>query len=192
MIAYYLLQQNFTVQLISSIATARTRESQYNSCDKNDKKDTEVILYLLKSGITQHYHDPLQHDLLDIQELSHTHRTVSLRKTKLQHSLLNHYLALYFPEAERYFCATRAMWFAQFFHEFPCPSAITHYSLEEFIQQAWTLAGRKVDKKNWLKDVYKTAQHSIGLPVASTSKTMELFRCILKEYTQAFTLLSRN
>ena len=38
LIAFYLLKQNFNLKLISSIATARTRESQYNSTDKNDKK----------------------------------------------------------------------------------------------------------------------------------------------------------
>lgn len=170
LLAYYLLKQNFTVKLISSIATARTRESQYNSRDKNDKKDTRVIMYLLKSGITQYYHEPLLHNILDIQELSNTYRSSSLRKTKLQHSILNHYLPLYFPEAEKYFCSTRANWFAKFFYEFPCPSAITRYSLEEFINKSSKLAGRKVDKTNWLKDVYKTAENSIGLPISCESK----------------------
>jgi len=188
LLAYYLLKQNFTVKLISSIATARTRESQYNSRDKNDKKDAQVIMYLLKSGITQHYHDPLVHNILDIQELSNTYRMTSLRKTKLQHSILNHYLPLYFPEAERYFCSTRANWFAKFFYEFPCPSAITQYSLDTFIKKSSKLAGRKVDKENWLKDVYKTAKNSIGLPINSNSKTIDMFKLTLNEFSQLCTL----
>lgn len=101
-IAYYLIQKGFTVKLISSIATARTRESQYNSKDKNDKRDTQVMMYLLKSEITQTYHDPMVSHTIEMQELSNTYRNVSLRKTKLQHSIINHYLVLYFPEAELY------------------------------------------------------------------------------------------
>ncbi len=57
------------------------------------------------------------------------------RKTRLQRSIINHFLALYFPEAEKYFCSTRAEWFADFFKIFPSPSAITQYKEEEFIEK---------------------------------------------------------
>jgi hypothetical protein len=56
------------LQLISSLALARTREAMHNSWDKNDPKDAQVILHLLKSGLTQHYHDPIVHNLNDLQE----------------------------------------------------------------------------------------------------------------------------
>lgn len=184
LLAYYLIKKQFTVKLVSSIATARTRESQYNSLDKNDKRDTKVILYLLKSGITQTYHDPLVHHQIDTQELSNSYRVASLRKTKLQHSIINHYLSLYFPEAEKYFCSTRAGWFADFFYEFPCPSAMTHYSEAEFIEKAAKLAGRKVDKVNWLKDVYRTAKNSIGLPIRYDSTAMEMYKKTLLDFSQ--------
>ena len=147
-LAYFLLQRGFEVKLISSIATARTREAQHNSTDKNDLKDTQVILYLLKAGITQHYHDPLIHQMNDTQEISNTYYQISLRKTKLQHSIINHYLTLYFPEAEKYFCSTRAQWFGEFFYHFSCPAMMTQYTLEQFIEKAWPLVGRKVDKRN--------------------------------------------
>lgn len=140
--------------------------------ERNDVRDTKVILYLLKAGTVQYYYDPITHGYNDIQELSNTHYRVSFRKTQLQHSIINHYLVLYFPEAEKYFCSTRAKWFADFLYRFPCPAAITCYDETEFIKQAWTLAGRKVSKNNWLKDVYKTAKNSIGLPVEPTSQTI--------------------
>lgn len=38
------------------------------------------------------------------------------------------------------------LWFADFMHRFPCPASITCYDEKEFIEQAWTLAGRKVSK----------------------------------------------
>lgn len=186
-LAYFLLKQGFTVQLISSIATARTRDAHYNSRDKNDTRDTQVILYLLKSGVTQQYYDPVINDINDIQELANTHERITFRKTQLQHSILNHYLPLYFPEAEKYFCSTRAKWFAQFFYDFPCPAAITFYEQEEFIEKAWKLVGRKVDKHNWLKDVYFTAKNSVGLPIDKNSTSMEMFRLILKEFASMCT-----
>lgn len=183
-LAYYLSRKKFTVKLISSIATARTRESQYNSLDKNDKRDCKVILHLLKSDITQIYYDPFINHKIDAQELSNSYRVASLRKTKLQHSIINHYLSLYFPESEKYLCSTRAAWFAEFFYDFPCPSAITKYTEDEFIDKAFKLAGRKVDKLNWLKDVYRTAKNSIGLPINDDSIPMEMYRKTLKDFSQ--------
>jgi transposase len=183
-LAYFLITQGFNVQLVSSIATARTRDAHYNSRDKNDKRDAYVILYLLKSGITQYYYDPVVQATNDIQELSKTYERITYRKTQLQHSILNHYLPLYFPEAEKYFCSTRARWFAEFFHTFPCPSAIIGYEQEEFIEKSWRLVGRKVDKNNWLKDVYYNAQNSVGLPVDKDSKSMDMFKLILSDFAE--------
>lgn len=80
-LAYFLFKQGFNVQLVSSIATVRTRDAHYNSRDKNDARDTYVILYLLKSGVTQYYYDPLIHATNNAQELSNTHERITFRKT---------------------------------------------------------------------------------------------------------------
>ncbi len=58
-LAYFLHQCGFELRLISSLAVACTRDTVYNSWDKNDLKDTQVLLHLLKTGISQRYHDPL-------------------------------------------------------------------------------------------------------------------------------------
>src|SRR5690349_19937570 len=60
-LAYFLHSQGFELQLISSLALAGTREAMHNSWDKNDPKDAQVILHLLKTGATQIYYDPLVH-----------------------------------------------------------------------------------------------------------------------------------
>ena len=70
----------------------------FNSWDKNDPKDAAVLLELLKQGMTQRYVDPLAAGHHDLQELSKTYYQVTLSRTRLQHSLLTHYLPLYFPE----------------------------------------------------------------------------------------------
>lgn len=187
-LAYYLLNQGFTVRLISSIATARTRESQYNSLDKNDKKDTLVIMHLLQSGITQTYYEPLLYDMVDIQELANTYNVICSRKTKVYHSIVNHYLSLYFPEVEKYIWSTRAKGFAEFLYEFTCPLAITQFTLEQFIRKASPLAPRRINKRDWLKNIYQTAENSIGLPIKPESTAIDMFRTTLKDFIHLCTM----
>jgi hypothetical protein len=151
-LAYYLLEQGFDLELISSVAAARTREAMFNSWDKNDPKDAQVILYMLQTGLTQTYHDPLAHRINDIQELSKTYCQVSLRKTRVQHSIMTHYLPLYFPEAAKYFHTSRAEWFTSLMMTFPNPAAVLKHSQAAFIKAAQAVSGRKVNKAAWLKD----------------------------------------
>src|SRR5271154_4522500 len=146
-LAHFLLAEGFHLELIASLAVARTREAMHNSWDKNDPKDAQVLLHLLKTGVTQHFHDPLVNQIHDFQELSLTYAQISLEKTRTQHRLLTHYLALYFLEVERYYHATRSEWLHAFLQVFPTPAIFTSLSVGEFVQQAWTLVGRKVSKQ---------------------------------------------
>ena len=181
-LTYYLSQCGFELRLLSSLAVARTRDALYNSWDKNDPKDTYVLLHLLKTGVTQRYHDPLVHAMNDLQELAQTHYQISLRKVQVQHSIMTHYLPLYFPEVERYYTNSRAQWFTQLLHRFPCPTAITRYSQDAFEQEAWTVVGRKVNTRGFLADLYATASQSIGLAVAEDSEAIQMFRVMLAEH----------
>ncbi len=97
-LAPFLQAEGFHLELITSLAVARTREAMHNSWDKNDPKDAQILLHLLKTGVTQHYHDPLVNQIHDFHELSLTYTQISLEKTRTQHGLLTHYLPLYFPE----------------------------------------------------------------------------------------------
>ena len=69
-LAYFLHRQGFELRLIPTLALARTREAMHNSWDKNDPKDAQVILHLLKTGLAQTWHDPMVKGINDIQELS--------------------------------------------------------------------------------------------------------------------------
>ena len=182
-LAYVLGQAGFHLSLVSSIAVARTREALYNSWDKNDPKDAQVILHLLKNGTTQRYLDPVVTGHQDLQEMANTYQQVSLRKVRLQHSLITHHLPLYFPEAERYLHSSRAEWFTGLLLFTPCPAAVRQYTKAAFIAAAREqITGRKVDKARWLADFYETACHSVGLPVAAASETIRMFRVVLEEY----------
>jgi transposase len=181
-LAFYLRQQGFELELISSVAASRTREAMYNSWDKNDPKDAQVILHMLQTGLTQTYHDPLEHRINDIQELSQTYCQVSLRKTRVQHSIMTHYLPLYFPEAVKYFHSSRAEWFTSLLMTFPNPAAVLKYSREGFIKAAHAVSGRKVNKAAWLRDFYETARESISLPVPEESEAIRMFRLVLQEH----------
>ena len=183
-LAYFLRTQGFSLCQVSSLAVARTREALFNSWDKNDPKDAQVILHLLKTGATQTYYDPLGQGSHDLQEMANTYQQVSLAKVRLHHSLRTHYLPLYFPEAERYLQSTRAEWFTQLLLLAPCPAAVLKYSLEQFLQAARSLEGHKNDKTRWLEDFYQTSHTSVGLPVAEDSQAIAMFRLVLRQYLQ--------
>ncbi len=180
-IAWRLLNAGFDVRLIPSVGLARTREALHNGWDKNDPKDAQVMLHMLKNGATQHYHDPLAAQINDIQELSKTHEMVSRAKTQIWHRLLTHYLPLYFPEAERFRGASRSDWFLAFLEQFPTPASITEMDKQEFIVDAWDVVGRKVAKNNILGDIYEIATSSIALPVPLHSPAIDMFRMVLAE-----------
>jgi transposase len=181
-LAYFLGSRSFEVRLVSSIAVARTREALHNSWDKNDPKDAQVILHLLRNNTTQRFYDPVLEQTNDLQELSKTHHQVSLRKTRLQHSLLNHYLPLYFPEAERFLCTTRAGWFARLLSAFPTPQAVTSLSEEKFVTRATKLLRTKHSKERVLRSFYAKARESIGIPISLDSQAVATFRLLLNEH----------
>jgi transposase len=181
-LAHFLHRQGFQLCLISSIAVARTREARYNSWDKNDPKDCQVILHLLQTGTTQIFNDPLVNDYNDLQEMANTYQRISLHKVQLRHTIFTHYLPLYFPEAERYCHNSRAEWFTQLLLLTTCPAAVLAYSKQEFIEKACKISGRKVDKRRLLADFYEAAQSSIALPVSEQSQAMAMFRVVLEEY----------
>lgn len=183
-LAYRLLKEGIEVCLVSSVAGARYREAMFNSWDKNDPKDASVILALLKQGITQRFVDPLIAGHHGLQELSKTHYQISLARTRLQHSLLTHYLPLYFPEVERYFHTAQAAWLARFLIRFPTAASIRALPFEAFQCEAWDVVGRKVNKRTWIRELYDAACTSIGLPVSEDSVAIDTFRLQLRRYQQ--------
>ena len=170
---------------VSSLAVARTRDAMYNSWDKNDPKDAQVILHLLKTGTTQRFVDPHVSGHHDLQEMANTYQQVSLRKVRLQHAIVTHHLPLYFPEAERYRHSSRAEWFTDVLRLTPCPAAVRAYTKPAFIAAARAqVRGQKTDKTRWPADVYDTAGRSVALPVQEDSAAIRMFRVVLEEYQQ--------
>ena len=180
-IAWRLAEAGFEVRLVSSLALARTREALHNSWDKNDPKDAQVILHMLRIQATQVYHDPLRAGINDVQELSKTHEAIARAKTEIQHRILTHYLPLYFPEIDRFRGNSRSDWFFAFLHAFPTPASITALTKEEFVAAAWDVVGRKVSKTQILMDIYETARSSIGLPLPLDAPAIRMFRMVIDE-----------
>lgn len=184
-VMHVLGQAGFQLCQVSSLAVARTRDALYNSWDKNDPKDAQVILHLLKTGATQRFLDPLVTGHHDLQEMANTYQQVSLRKVRIQHAIMTHHLPMYFPEAERYLHSSRAEWFTELLLVAPCPAAVRRYSKAAFIAAVRErVGGRKVDKARWLADFYDTAGASLGLPVREDTEAVRMFRLVLEEYQQ--------
>ena len=101
----------------------------------------------MAQDIVQTYYDPLFGGTHDLQELANTYFQITLARTRLQHSLLLHYIPLYFPEFARYWLSTRSAWFIRFLLRFPTAAAIRALDFEAFMPEAWDLIGRKVAKR---------------------------------------------
>ena len=180
-VAWRLLEAGVDARLISSMALARTREAIHNGWDKNDPKDAQVILHMLRNGMSQRYYDPLAQGTSDMQELSKTHEVTSKAKTEIIHRIMTHYLPLHFPEIERFRNNTRSDWFFAFLDAFPTPASITAYSKEDFIAAAWTVVGRKVSKTRLISDIYETARKTSALPIPLDSRAIDMFRMVIAE-----------
>lgn len=107
-IAFWLQTQGCQCFLVSSLSCARAREMLFNNWDKNDRRDTGVILYLMQQGLMKPFYDPLVAGTFDIQEIANTYHQISLARTRAMNSLFNHYVTLYFPEIGRFFHSSRA------------------------------------------------------------------------------------
>ena len=180
-LAHRLLSAGFELRLISSVALARTREALHNGWDKNDSKDAQVILHMLRISATQRYVDPLAAGINDLQEMSKTHEVISKAKTQTWHRILTHYLPLYFPEIERFAGNSRSDWFLALLERFPTPTSMTALGQEDFTREAWALVGRKVSKARLINDIYETACASVALPVDEDSVAIAMFRMVIAQ-----------
>ncbi len=180
-LAHRLLSAGFELRLISSVALARTGEALHNGWDKNDSKDAQVILHMLRIGATQRYVDPLAAGINDLQEMSKTHEAISKAKTQTWHRILTHYLPLYFPEIERFAGNSRSDWFLALLERFPTPTSMTALSQEAFTREAWSLVGRKVSKARLINDIYETACASVALPIGEDSVSIAMFRMVIAQ-----------
>ena len=183
-VAYRLVSEGFDLVLVSSVAGARLREAIFNSWDKNDPKDAQVIMRLLKQGMTQRYCDPVITQTHDLQELSKTFLHISRARTRLQHVLLTHYLTLYFPEFERFWTTQRNEWFIRLLMLFPTPASITAVGLSGFREAIWKPMGRRVHKEAKIAEIYALAERSIALPMSVGSPAVRTFRIQLERYLQ--------
>lgn len=183
-IAYRLVSEGFDLVLVSSVAGARLREAVFNSWDKNDPKDAQVIMRLLKQGMTQRYCDPLVTKTHDLQELSKTYLHISRTRTRLQHVLITHYLTLYFPEMERFWTTQRNEWFIRLLLQFPTPASITAVGLPQFRGAIWKSMGRRVHKEAKIAEIYALAEQSIALPMLDGCPAVTTFRLQLERYLQ--------
>ena len=188
-LAHRLLTAGFELRLISSVALARTREALHNGWDKNDSKDAQEILHMLRIGATQRYVDPLAAGINDLQEMSKTHDAISKAKTQTWYRILTHYLPLYFPEIERFAGNSRSDWFLAMIERFPTPGSIASIGREDFTEQVWPLIGRKVSKARVVNDIYETACASMALPIDEDSTAVKMFRMVI---AQARTLIRQR
>jgi transposase len=180
--AYFLKKKGFNVCSVSSVAVSRTREALHNSRDKNDAKDAAIILHLLRTDVTQTYFDPVFERANDLKELSLRYAQISKRTTKVQNSLKNHYLALYFPEADELPSKGRSGRYSRLLLHFPIPESICRLPEHEFIAQGSRLLGSRKLKQDFLGGLYVKASQSVGIDVSPSSLAIDCFRQMLEDH----------
>lgn len=180
-LAHRLLTAGFELRLISSVALARTREALHNGWNKNDPKDAQVILHMLRIGATQRYVDPLAAGINDLQEMSKTHEAISRAKTQTWQRILTHYLPLYFPEIASFAGNSRSDWFLALLERFSTSASIIALGPDGFSAAVWSLVGRRVSKARLINDIYATATASIALSMPLGSAAITMFRMIIAE-----------
>ena len=99
-IAWRLMEAGFDTRLVSSMALARTREALHNGWDKNDPRDAQVILHMLRIGGAQAYHDPMKAGINDVQELSKTPEAIALNMIDNLDARLEMIAAAYIKQPE--------------------------------------------------------------------------------------------
>ena len=107
-----------------------------------------------------------------------------MARTRLQHSLLTHYIPIYFPEMLDYWRSTRSDWFIEFLLRFPVPASITALSVEEFRSIVWPILSRKHRKAELVRDLYALACHSIAVPMDPNCLSVQTFMLQLRRYRQ--------
>jgi hypothetical protein len=85
-----------------------------------------VLLELLQQGIAMRYVDPLLAGWHDVQEVAKTYWHVTLARTRVQHSLLTHFLPLYWPEFARFWRTSRSARFVEMLLTYPTPASSRH------------------------------------------------------------------
>jgi hypothetical protein len=126
--------------------------------------------------------DPLIAGWHDVQEVAKTYWHVTLARTRVQHSLLTHFLPLYWPEFARYWRTSRSEAFCRMLVAYPTPGSVTATDCESFVKAASIPAGRKVNTKAWLTEIYELATRSIALPIAVDSPAVATFRLRLESF----------
>src|SRR3546814_11338265 len=107
----------------------------FRSWDKNDSKDAQEILHMLRIGSTQRYVDPLAAGINDLQEMSKTHEAISKAKTQTWSRIRTHYLPLYFPEIVRFAVNSRSDWLLAMMERLPSPGRIASIGRVDLPQQ---------------------------------------------------------
>lgn len=171
----------FELVLLSSVSAARYREASYGTTDKNDRKDSIVLLEMMKHGMTQRYIEPSHSQVHNYRELSNIYHQVVRNRTQAQHQLLTHFLPLYFPELLKFWHSSRALWMISLLQHYPTPSHICQDSREQFLETCLSFFKRsKSVQISKFDEIYCTAKKSLGLSVSADSVAIEMFQMHLK------------
>ena len=150
----------------------------FNSWDKHDRKDAKGDSVFDAARRGSALYDPLVAGQWIAGVVEHVPPDL-LARTRCQHSLLNHYLTLYFPEMERYYHNSRPNGSVASF------SDIRRHDRSRVIENdvckaGLDFVGRKVAKQRPKNCTSLQAVH--GLPVEPDSLALRTFKLQLERF----------
>jgi transposase len=160
-IAYFAMDKQYEVRFIRTTALKHQRELDESSSAKNDIRDAYTIANITREG---KYIDTVIEDNIfrQLRTLAHTRERIQRFNTGSKHALKG-VLEDYFPELKHIFWSMKAKGLWAILSHCPFPEDVLRMEIDVLTALIAQSTRRKIQAHEKALQIYKAAQHSIGL-----------------------------
>ena len=160
-IAYFAMDKQYEVRFIRTTALKHQRELDESSSAKNDIRDAYTIANIAREG---KYIDTVIEDNIfrQLRTLAHTREKIQRISTGAKHALKG-MLEDYFPELKHIFWSMKAKGLWALLEHYPFPEDVLKTDIDTVTELIAQSTRRKIQAHEKALQIYKAAQHSIGL-----------------------------
>jgi len=165
-LARHLIRCGCNVVLVSGVAVKRNRELLNGRWDKHDTKCAANIADLVSRGRCLYYDSPSP-GIIELRSLLSLRKRLKKEEHSLRMRIRNNFLALYFPELDRFYsaCESESLAIVKWC---PDPDQIADMAFEPFFQMV-TRTRRGSAQLLRLRKIHQQASESIGCPMGSAA-----------------------
>jgi len=165
-LARHLIRCNSNVVLVSGEAVNKNRSLLDGRWDKHDTKCAANIADLVSRGRCLYYDSPSP-GIIELRSLLSLRKRLKKEEHSLRMRIRNNFLALYFPELDRFYsaCESESLAIVKWC---PDPDQIADMAFEPFFQMV-TRTRRGSAQLLRLRKIHQQASESIGCPMGSAA-----------------------